>query len=243
MASSATSVPTESALLCESCGYVLDGLPDDSRCPECGKLIAESSRSLRKPPAWEQTDGGGSAVTRFIGTTASVIFAPARFYRTLNTRGESPAAFKFAMVHWAIASILLATAFYFHADWFASLGSMHHTPWQVLPATAVFAFLCLWGLTHIAAQLTAWEAAYRGLRLPYIAVVRAMYYHAAHYLPVAVVAAATVLGYRWLIHARVLTEATSTNYLYVLCAEVVIGAFFLFNTYWIGMRKMMYANA
>jgi hypothetical protein len=31
-------------------------------------------------------------------------------------------------------------------------------------------------------------------------------------------------------------------YLYVLCGEVVLGAFYLFKTYWIGMRNIMYAN-
>ena len=32
------------------------------------------------------------------------------------------------------------------------------------------------------------------------------------------------------------------TYLYVLSAEVIAGAFYLFWTYWIGMRNMMYAN-
>ena len=36
---------------------------------------------------------------------------------------------------------------------------------------------------------------------------------------------------------------STTTYLYALCGEVVVGALYLFRTYWIGMRNMMYANA
>ena len=33
-----------------------------------------------------------------------------------------------------------------------------------------------------------------------------------------------------------------TPYLYVLGAEVIVAAAYLFHTYWIAMRNMMYAN-
>jgi hypothetical protein len=243
MPSNATSVPDETAMLCEACGYVLNGLPEDSRCPECGQPIADSSPALRRPPAWERQDDPSTPFARFFATTSAILFHPSRFYRTLNTRSPCPDAQSFAFIHWAIASVLFATAGYAHADWYASLGSAHHTPWQVWPAELVLCFLCLWGLTNLAATLTTWEATYRGLRLPRSAVLRAMHYHAAHYLPVSLLAALTVVGYRALVHTGVLSEATSQIYLYVVCIEVVLAAFFLFNTYWIGMRKMMFANA
>ena len=55
----------------------------------------------------------------------------------------------------------------------------------------------------------------------------------------ALVAFVTVVGYRLtLAH----TPGTATRYLYVLCAEVIVGAAYLFHTYWIAMRNMMYAN-
>ena len=34
-------------LLCENCGYVLDGTPTDSNCAECGTPVAESLPSIR----------------------------------------------------------------------------------------------------------------------------------------------------------------------------------------------------
>ena len=57
-------------------------------------------------------------------------------------------------------------------------------------------------------------------------------------------ALATVVIYRLLyrFHVLQLTWAMTQGYLYVLSAEVIIGAIYLFQTYWIGMRNMMYAN-
>ena len=91
-------------------------------------------------------------------------------------------------------------------------------------------------------RLTAWEANYRGIRLPLPVVTRGMYYHAAHYLPVALCAAATVLSFAVLLYNRLIDYQMLTPYLYVICAEVIIAAAYLFKTYWIGMRNMMYAN-
>lgn len=39
--------PDQTALLCEHCGYVLDGLEDRTSCPECGVPIARSLPSAR----------------------------------------------------------------------------------------------------------------------------------------------------------------------------------------------------
>ena len=70
---------------------------------------------------------------------------------------------------------------------------------------------------------------------------RGMYYHAAHYLPVGIFASATVVTYHSLYH-HLFDETTLTKYLYILCGEIILAAVYLFQTYWIGMRNMMYAN-
>jgi len=44
----------EFTLLCERCGYVLEGLPTEGACPECGKAIAESLPERRGGTAWQQ---------------------------------------------------------------------------------------------------------------------------------------------------------------------------------------------
>src|SRR5687767_11875153 len=107
-------IPEENALLCEGCGYILTGLPPDSRCPECSKPIAESHPSLRSRPPWER-DGAGRW-SRFWSTTATVIFQPTRFFRSLATRIETFESSHFAVWHYRLASLLfsLAACLQFH---------------------------------------------------------------------------------------------------------------------------------
>lgn len=240
----ASAIPAENDLLCESCGYTLNGLPDDSNCPECGKPIAESARELRHPPAWELTGRG------FVTTTIAVLLRPAHFYRTFSTRlGNELRAARFSSWHFLLASITLTAAASAHLEWTLVLSAgltLYNGYWkaQIINTLAgtLVTFFALKLLTRLAARLTAWEAAYRGLRLNYQMVLRGMHYHAAHYLPVALVAAITVFGFQYLIRQGRLPADAVMWYLYTLCAEVILGAVYLFWTYWIGMRNMMYAN-
>lgn len=235
-------IPAPSDVLCEGCGYVLNGLPDGSACPECGKPSGESSAALRGPPAWERRPG----VASFLTTTAALLVRPARFFRGLSAEPQNRASRRFAHIQWAITSLLLGTAALAHFDWFVTLGGknqfqiLRRLPLLLGFCLGTFVFLLL--LTRVAGWLTNWEATYRGLRLPLPRVLRGLQYHAAHYLPVAFVAAATVLGYQWLLSIRVLGGNSGANYLYVLCGEVVVGAVYLFSTYWTAMRNLMYAN-
>lgn len=50
----------EYTLLCERCGYVIEGLPTGGACPECGKPIAESLPERRTGSAWQQRPRTGS---------------------------------------------------------------------------------------------------------------------------------------------------------------------------------------
>jgi hypothetical protein len=79
--------------------------------------------------------------------------------------------------------------------------------------------------------------------LPFPVVLRGLDYHAAHYLPVAIIGAATVIGYHVALKHNWVSGYTGPLYLYTLCGEVLVAAAYLFWTYWIGMRNMMYANA
>jgi hypothetical protein len=241
-------------LLCEKCGYVLNGLPDTSRCPECGTPIAESIGNHRHPPLWE-TPGVKSA--GFLRTSAAVLFHPTNFYRTLAVHGSVPAAHRFARWHWWISATLFAIAALVHSVLFwldiIPRFSRPSEKWTYIATAAAglailvvatyLTYLMLDGITKLAARLTDWEARYRGLRLPYDVVLRGMYYHAAHYVPVALLAAITVVGGQLLIAFSGLSiNSTMYAYVYGLSAEVVVSAAYLFYTYWIGMRNMMFAN-
>ena len=105
-----------------------------------------------------------------------------------------------------------------------------------LPLLAYFATVVT---IRLAARLTAWEAAYRGFRLPHTVVLRALYYHSADILPVALTVFVTCAGYNYLLNHLLPNPVNYTSepaYLYTLCGEVIFAAGYLFNTYWIGMR-------
>ena len=236
-------VPAETDILCEKCGYTLNGLPESGNCPECGQPIAASTNeSLREPATWEVNHTWQS----FIATTISVLFRPTQFFRTVTTRTDIPPAKQFAEWHWVLASLLFASTAYFHADWYIVFsGWVRITPitrFMMWFSLFVGTFLTFVFITKLAARLTNWEATYRGLRMPLVPVLRGMYYHSAHYLPVAFIALVTVVGFTKLYNAGFLPATSATTYLYVLCIEVVLGAVYLFHTYWIAMRNMMYAN-
>jgi hypothetical protein len=239
----ATNVPAESDLLCEHCGYTLNGLPPDGRCPECGTPMADSIGPGRTPPVWETAESHKLAA--WIATTRAVIFHPTHFYRTLTTRGNVQTARTFAQVHWGFASILFGLTAGIHLNAMDELPIIYHDAsraWLADLALVMIIFFALSGVTRLAARLTNWEATYRGLRLTTPVVLRGMYYHAAHYLPVALLGFLTVLTYRWLrLHGEI-DGRYDITYLYVIAAEVIVGAIYLFQTYWIAMRNMMYAN-
>lgn len=242
----ANTIPDESAWLCEGCGYVLNGLPAGGRCPECGKLTTESAAHLRTLPLWEQPETH-PFWTRFFATTAQVLFRPTHFYRSLATRGSRRRSAQFAHIHLGLVSLLFGLAAWLHLEWEISpTGSARigqAVPWVVSIVFALVTYLLLLMLVQIAARLTSWEASYRGLRLPLGVVLRGLDYHAAHYLPVGLLAAATVLAYRLLL-LNLGSRAVNWGvyYLYVLCAQVIACAVYLFKTYWTGMRNMMYAS-
>ncbi len=231
---------TSFELLCETCGYGLTGLGSDSNCPECGTPARLSDPSHRGRPAWEKPGAGFSS---FITTSAEVLFHTQRFYRKIATRLPRARSYWFAQVHWIIASLLMGIGVYIHARTFrllprtSNLDVVLANPFSGIILFSAAVLLSVEGITLIAARLSAWEATYRSMRLPLNVVSRGMDYHAAHYLPVALITSATMVG------SAALPFVSDTLYIYLLCGEVVVGAVYLFWTYWIAMRNMMYANA
>ncbi len=73
-------IPSPSALLCENCGYVLDGLNESGNCPECGNLIRESLPEQRIGSPWQQSPG----IRSWFRTNYQTIRHPVRSVDTLR---------------------------------------------------------------------------------------------------------------------------------------------------------------
>src|SRR5205809_126206 len=118
MARVAPVIPAETDLLCEGCGYTLNGLPQCGNCPECGKPISESIGGQRVPPDWERAHDWRQRNRALRTTSWQVIFQPTRFYRTLATRRDIVPASCFARRVWKIAAVCLGLTAAIHATWY-----------------------------------------------------------------------------------------------------------------------------
>lgn len=264
MARDENTLPDDTAMLCEACGYILTGLTAESNCPECGQPISGSSPNLRHLPSWEQDDGPQPDWQRFWSTSKEVVFRPASFYRSLAVRGNREMSRRYARRNWILVTLLLGWTGSFQLLWmFGITSSVGATAWTrqfhdltktgqvgsgLILAVAGFVFCCVLTYaalvitTRLAARLTAWEARFRNLRLAHNVVLRALDYHSAHYLPVAVAAFAVVGSYQLLLITGILDDTYGPRYLYILCALVFLAAAYLFRTYWTAMRNLMFAN-
>jgi hypothetical protein len=239
MASAAAIAPDESDVLCEGCGYRLNGLPENGNCPECGKPIEQSLGTHRQYTEFEASP----SLETFFTTSRKVLFRPTQFYRTVLTRAPTSLAWRFALVHELVTALALGIAAHLHIAYLSGLfGGVGHWSdgWFWLVAAASV-WLTIYAVKRLATRLSAWEAGYRGIRLPPAVIRRGLHYHSPHYLPVAFLVLLTVLvDYHlvWIQH----DGSWQFVYLVTLCVEVVVGAVYLFITYWIAMKNIMYAN-
>lgn len=240
-------LPADTDLLCERCGYRLNGLPDSGNCPECGTPVADSTiASPRRLPAWEDPSVG-SVLQRWRLTSLSALFVPSHFFRHLQTRRDDPRSRRFAMTHWLVSSLLLGLSAALHAEWSLGQYPLGHG-WSTLTtalvalASAGVTFALFTQLTKLVALLTFWEARYWGYRLPRHVVLRALHYLSVHFLPTSLLALLTVAGWRVALQRGWLTFSDAPVYLYVISGLVVLAAGYVFGIYVLAMRRIMYAN-
>lgn len=258
MALTLVAIPADTDILCEQCGYTLNGLPETGNCPECGKPIAESTtRSGRHLSAWEAA--AKLSLFLFLRTAAGVIASPSKFFRGLSLGGNPKRGRTFSRLCHALTAFIFAIGFITHLQFMTGMSltfpvdryasTEHLVNWRVvLPITSLlvggagFIYAALRLIGKLIVILTSFEARYWGYRLPGPVVTRGLQYQSATYLP------ATALAVAWIIIGRISIERdpggalTPLVYLYILCGTVVVSAVYLFVTYATAMRKLMYAN-
>lgn len=235
-------VPSASDILCESCGYTLNGLPQSGNCPECGMPIAHStSANPRTLPAWEA--GHDHAMRRFVSTAMRAL-SPGAFYRTLSIRGDVRRTRTFARVMSIPLVLLSAATILVHQLIAVAYGA---TPpllsgWPLVASVLIAAAAAWWFLCWAVGRLTALEARYWGFRLPHEVVRRALHYLSVQALVATLLPFAVVTAMFALLAWNRDYAAYMTEYLYAFSGSVIITAVYLFRVYWTAMRSLLYAN-
>lgn len=130
-------------LLCERCGYVLDGLGASAACPECGLDVAESLPGRRGGTPWQRRPSGAS----WRATNAAVLRRPRELFGGATM--ERRRSLRLAHINIALAAVVIAVG------WTVQVGRLGGEPgllagmaWFALaivgPAAAVLMWLGMW---------------------------------------------------------------------------------------------------
>ena len=90
-----------SLLLCEDCGYQLDGLPRSVSCPECGRPLESSHPDGRVGSAWQQRPG----IAGWARTVLRVLRHPKAIWG--EVRVESRRSVALMLVNFGVAAALV----------------------------------------------------------------------------------------------------------------------------------------
>jgi hypothetical protein len=240
--------PAENDLLCEACGYILNGLQtEQGNCPECGTPTRESLEPGNRIPSPIEEEWSSK---NFWTTTSRVLLQKRRFFRETRTRDDHLNVTRFGRLHRWMSGILLGLAGGIHAAWMAET-QLWVTRWDAVSlsilavAALVLTLLAVATLslvTRLATWLTSKEGAFWGMRLPSSVVTRAMSFHSANYLPVGILAFLLTFGYRIGLMSGWTDASTGVKYLIALCILVVSSAVWLFESYVVAMRRIRLAN-
>lgn len=251
----------EYTLLCERCGYVVEGLATEGACPECGKPIAESLPERRAGTAWQREPSAANLLRTWGMSLRHPI-------RTLDVLAEKPAA-DTRLRRWTLlAAALLLSIGYWQ---YGAINIVREEPLSglVLIVLVLICTLAVWpvllGLTLVETWGLGVISKARGFRIP-LNTRRAITAHGCvGWLLAGVVVCVVTAGFDVLhaVFTKPLPEYDPSlppfeNYEAVfgratpmwldslsavtrlLC---VLAGFLFFETFaWLGLRRLKYAN-
>lgn len=245
-------------LLCERCGYVVDGLPEEGVCPECGREIEKSLPSNRPGTPWQQHP----SIRSMLATSWTTVWHPVR---TLDTLAATPPRFRALVILAALPfgqlmGIALLLVFQIERPQ-PNGGSVAWTPGSAPGAFALgvllgvvltpIAAVVLAGLTWIEARGLVIFGAQRGGRV-YPELAHSIVRHGAAGWLVSGIGAIMMLPMVWSLELEASWPAPSPNgdspqiWTIVLATagfSIMVLGFLGFELFaWLGLRRCKFAN-
>ncbi|MAY74939.1 MAG: hypothetical protein CMJ31_09555 [Phycisphaerae bacterium] len=245
----------EFTLLCERCGYVIEGLDRSGACPECGKPIEESLPERRVGSEWQQS----STAISWLRTTIHLLARPLWMLDRLAIERRRTQSLWWTNV--IVAGVLVGvgcaiTVWIWGARFamgpepaagFDPLGLFVHLL-LLAPPAAASAVLIIGGLNAIEERGLRLLASRRRWRLTPVAAHAVVAHGAAGWVMAAVFIAVCIplATYRAEIRWYPFVALGRTLHPPIILAAGVlgmIGGFLFFETFaWLGLRRLKYAN-
>lgn len=125
-------------VLCETCGYDIEGLPDSATCSECGRPVTESRPERRVGSPYQKNPSSGF----YLATGVATLLYPVRVFN--RVRIERDSSQRLLLSHIFVASVLLSVG-----PWL-DLGRLFlDSPLLAWPLNFLISFVGLFGLTKI----------------------------------------------------------------------------------------------
>lgn len=245
--------PADADLLCQACGYILNGLPAGAACPECGTPTESADPLRNRPPTPFEVSPNRHG---FVQTVGRVIVSPSAFFASLQPE-LVPADERFLRTAHRVSAGLLALACSIHFVWLATVMgvAMNWTLAAILVAVGlpiffIFAYFALQIVTRMVGYFSVLEGRFWGFRVWPDLTRRVLCYHAGAIVPVSLFAAGAVVGFfllGWASSIGVLRgqrfyTGAAEIYLFTLAAITVVGIGYLFVLFVIAMRAVRYKN-